>query len=78
MKKVIIKEREIETNKWCDVSEDSVVLAKNSRGRIVGMIIEEHDGYITRKRDGSGSSGHHPTLYDCIKRDSEFYTYFIE
>jgi hypothetical protein len=54
---------------------DTAVFAVDTDGDIQGMIIKEAGGYITRKHDGTGSSGHHPTLAKCVRIDSAYWDF---
>jgi hypothetical protein len=58
-----------------DVNCNHAVLAIDDEGDIVGMVIKESGGYITRKTNGCGSSGHHTTLQDCIRADSKYWDF---
>jgi hypothetical protein len=51
------------------------VFAVDTNGDIVGMIIKENEGYITRRSDGCGSSGHHTTLQGCVRGDSAYWDF---
>jgi hypothetical protein len=54
---------------------NAAVFAIDEDGDIQGMIIRETGGYITRKHDGTGSSGHYPTLKQCVRADSKYWDF---
>lgn len=76
MREVIV-ENEDDTVSLSDIFHDTMVFAGDDDGQIGGMIVKERNGYITRKPDGTGSSGHHETIHDCIRSDSRFWTFYV-
>ncbi len=80
MKRVLVRntEKEEQVIDLCDLDINKAVIAKNHQGEIIGMVIYEDRGYITRRFGGSSCSGHYPTLQECVKRDSQYYTFYVE
>lgn len=56
----------------------NVVVYVKRDNAVVGSIVNEDKGYILRLAGGSGASGYHATIEDCIKKSISFnYKFFI-
>ncbi len=78
MRKVVFEEKEREDVFLKDISEYMAIFAKQN-GKLVGMIINEDEGWILRKGDGSGCSGHFDSRLNCLESASKYkYSFYIE
>lgn len=82
MKKIIVKKPgpTAETVYLEDVYDGTPIFAKIN-GRLVGMVVNEKEGWITRIGGPFGSSGFFENREDCIKAgmvDSTSKEYFVE
>lgn len=60
------------------LSEETPVFVK-LKGRLVGLVIEDEEGWILKLGGVRGSHGHSPTRKICLEKGLKHgYTYFIE
>ncbi|MCP3968316.1 MAG: hypothetical protein GY718_18560 [Lentisphaerae bacterium] len=77
MKKVIFDS--IETVALGNVSERTPVFAKDNKGKLLGMVVSEKEGWITRTGGDCGASGHFSTRMECMEASLHLgFTYFVE
>ncbi|MCP4991008.1 MAG: hypothetical protein GY928_34660 [Colwellia sp.] len=77
MKKVIFGS--VELVELENVSEQTPIFAKDNKGKLLGMVISEEGGWITRIGGDCGASGHFSTRMECMEAGLHLgFTYFVE
>ena len=75
-KKVVIDDAD--TISVSQLTDKHIIVAKREKSNEGGLIMKEKDEYILRNKDGSGSTGHHKTIQDCIHEDAKYgYEFYI-
>ena len=46
-------------------------------GELVGMVVEEKEGWIVRTGGSAGACGYQKSLKECMDRASEWYTFHV-
>lgn len=78
MRKVILDEDKVKVVKEDDLETTRPIFAKRD-GRLVGMVVREPDGWITRIGGNLGATGNHHTRQECIRFGMDYgLEYFVE
>ncbi len=76
MKKIIMEKKGTLTINFEDIDTEQPIFCKRN-GKLIGMIVNEGEGWIIKVGDHYGINGHHSTLRECIengkKLGDEFY-----
>ena len=79
MRKIILGNRpqNAEVIYESEIPDNSLIVAFD-KGRIAGFISKETEGFIARINSfAHGSSGHHASLSECLKHDSQYFTFAV-
>ncbi len=73
MFKKVVVETSSDTIHISELSNNHIIVAKREgeHGREGGLIMKEEGGYILRLTNGTGSTGHHKTITDCVCADTK-------
>ena len=66
MHKIILEKEDASTIPFSVVDEQEPIFAKRN-DKLVGMVVQEDDGWILRLGGKKGADGHHATLWKCLK-----------
>ena len=78
MRQVIISESE-ENIELYDVGENTPIFVKNEKGKFIGMLVKEEQGWIIKIGGDGGWSGYWGSRKDCLRHSiKDGYTFYIE
>ena len=75
MVKIITEKRDTVHIDDIDENKATFAVLKDSL-KVVGMVIKDRQGWITKINSHGGCSGHYPTFKDCIKMDLALYDFY--
>lgn len=75
MLKITTEKRDLIYINNADETKATFAVLKGSL-EIVGIVIKEKDGWITRIRSHNNCSGYHPTFQECVSRDLAVYDFY--
>lgn len=77
--KIVRWEKDLKEYVYLDRIDENTPIFAKEKGKLVGMIVHENEGWILRLGGRYGCDGHHETRQKCMESSLQYgYTYYIE